>query len=398
MKKDLTCEVAIIGGGHMGLMLAMMLAEHGIDVVLIEKRKIEDIQPTGDPSRLLAISNGSIDILSKHNIKLKFSEIGQEIKTIAVIEQGLRDGYLEFNPTDIGVDNFGYMVDEHDLNHALIGKARGIKKFYNRKVLTASADARFACLLLDDHQMVKAKLAIVADGKKSIIRNQLGIETSHHDYKQVAVVCDISHEENHNGIAIEKFLPTGPFASLPKKGGFVSSIVWTVEEGIAKTLQLLDNPSLLPLIEERFDNIFGQIKIISTLKYFKLERVVAKKYHTGRFILIGDALHTLHPLAGQGLNLSLRDGDYLCDAICEQKSLGLDISYSNLGRNYEQMRKTDNSLMSGATHGLNTLFSNNLFPLTSLRKIGLNLVESAPGLKKIFMQYASKGHTQNDTF
>lgn len=392
MPKDKIYDVVIIGGGHMGLTLGEMLANAGIESVIIERREFAKYVPNGDPSRLLAIADGSIKTFQQHNINLDFDKIGQEIKRILTIESGVKSGFLEFNPADINVANFGYMIEEQELAYALYEHSKTLKKLhaiYNNPVVNLQQDQDFVTIDLENGEQLKARLAIAADGKRSKIRDLLGIETFEKDYHQYALVCDVKHELPHEGLAIEKFLPQGPFASLPKIGGNTSSIVWTVGETALNMIKKLDNNSLLPLLEERFDGCFGEIEIVSTIKVFKLERVLAQKYFAGRVALLGDALHAIHPLAGQGLNLSMRDAQFLCEAIIKQKKLGLDVGSHIMLESYQSERKVDNTIMSEATDVLNSLFSNNSNVLSYLRKTGLNMVDSAQGLKKIFMEYAS---------
>jgi 2-octaprenyl-6-methoxyphenol hydroxylase len=204
-------------------------------------------------------------------------------------------------------------------------------------------------------------------------------------------VCDIKHQENHHGIAVERFLQKGPFAILPKKGGHTSSIVWTIPDEYHQTLSSLPEAQLIGLIAKRFDDIFGTLELASSIKFFKLDRVLAKKYFKNRVVLIGDALHTLHPLAGQGLNLSLRDVDLLVDKIKERHALGLDIGSSIMLQEFQKERLPDNNIMSEATHFLNSIFAYDFEIIKFARRFGMRFVNECTPLNNALMKYAARG-------
>ncbi len=380
-------DVIIIGAGYVGLTFALMLKNIGLNVIVLEKRKLNIEKKSGEPSRLLAIAKASCDIYNKHNAIKDFSKLGQEIKSIKVMD-AMSNDYLEFNPKDIDLNNFGYMVEEHVLHKELLENSKDIEILDNLNIKEIKQDQHFGYVNTSTEQF-KAKMVIVADGKNSEIRNKLEIETSRHDYKQYALVCDIKHEINHQGCAIERFLPTGPFGILPKQDGFTSSIVWSIEKEIWPSIKQLDKTTLLESIQDRFGEDLGKIDYASEVATFPLELVHAKKYYNGRFVLLGDSAHAIHPLAGQGLNLSIRDCDKLAELIKNQHELGLDICSSLMLDEYEKSRTFDNNMMIESTHGLNSLFSNNFVPVKFLRRKGLSIVNKITPLKKLFMKYAS---------
>ncbi len=399
-------DVIIIGAGYVGLTFALMLRNMGINAAILEKKKLNVEKKLGEPSRLLAIAHASCDIYNKHNAIKDFSKLGQEIKCIKVMD-AMSDDYLEFNPKDIDLNNFGYMVEEHTLHKELLKNASDIEIEDCVTISEISQDQNFGYVnvchpefisgshtkipkqVRNDGTTLKAKMVIVADGKNSEIRNKLEIETSRHDYKQYALVCDIKHEVNHQGCAIERFLPTGPFGILPKQDGFTSSIVWSIEKEIWPSIKQLDKATLLESIQERFGDDLGKIDYASEIATFPLELVHAKNYYNGRFVLLGDSAHAIHPLAGQGLNLSIRDCDKLAELIKNQHELGLDIGSSLMLEEYVKARVFDNNMMIESTHGLNSLFSNNFVPVKFLRRKGLSIVNKITPLKKLFMKYAS---------
>jgi 2-octaprenyl-6-methoxyphenol hydroxylase len=404
-------DIIIIGAGYVGLTAALMLKNLGLNVIVLEKKQLNIIKKAGEPSRLLAIAHASCNIFNKHNAIKDFSKLGQEIKQIKVMD-ATSDDFLEFTPSDIDLDHFGYMVEEHILHKELLQNSKDIETLDNVIIEEIKQDQHFGYVTINSSSSraqrgdpvlekkeldcftkfamtLKAKMIIVADGKNSEIRNNLGIETHRHDYKQYALVCDIKHELNHQGCAIERFLPTGPFGILPKQDGFTSSIVWSIEKEIWQSIKQLDKPSILHLIQERFGEDLGKIEFASEIATFPLELVHAKNYYNGRFVLLGDAAHAIHPLAGQGLNLSIRDADQLTNLIKNQHDLGLDICSSLMLEEYAKARAFDNNLMIESTHGLNYLFSNNFLPVKFLRRKGLSIVNKLKPLKKIFMKHAS---------
>ncbi len=399
-------DVIIIGAGYVGLTFALMLKNIGLDVIVLEKRKLNIEKKLGEPSRLLAIAQASCDIYKKHNSIKDFSKLGQEINCIKVMD-AMSDDYLEFNPKDIDLKKFGYMVEEHVLHQELLRNSKDIEILDSIIIEEIRQDQHFGYVNIchpefisgsdpkipkqvrDDVTKLKAKMVIVADGKNSEIRNKLEIETFRHDYKQYALVCDIKHKLNHQGCAIERFLPTGPFGILPKADGFTSSIVWSIEKEIWPSIKQLDKETLLESIQERFGEDLGKIEYASDIATFPLELVHAKKYYNGRFVLLGDSAHAIHPLAGQGLNLSIRDADQLANLIKNQHELGLDICSSLMLEEYVKSRTFDNNLMIESTHGLNSLFSNNFVPVKFLRRKGLSIVNKLTPLKRLFMRYAS---------
>jgi 2-octaprenyl-6-methoxyphenol hydroxylase len=380
-------DIIVVGAGYAGLTAALAIESLGLKVLVIEKRKLVVSKQKGEPSRLLAIAYKSCEIYNQYGIIKDFSKLGQPIKKIRVMD-AKSDDLLEFNPNDISVDNFGYMVEEHDLHLALIDKAKNIEILDDSEIVEISQDSIAAKVTLKNGKSYSAPLVIVADGKHSETRQRLEIEVRKHDYRQFAVVCDLKHELPHGGIATERFLPTGPFGILPKKDGYTSSIVWSVEKEMMPAIKQMDSAILLEVISERFGDYLGKIEFASDVKFFPLDLVQAKKYFEGRFVLVGDSAHAIHPLAGQGLNLSIRDIDKLAKLLKIQIELGLDLGSRIMLETYVKERSFDNSLMIESTHGLNYLFSNNLLPIKFLRRKGLAIVNKISPLKKMFMRYA----------
>lgn len=384
-------DALIIGGGYLGLVSGIALARRGIKTVVLERGRFDDMSKSSTPCKLFAISEGSCKIMREH-IGVDVTPLGQSINHIRVMEFGT-DAYLDFSPHDLHLHNFGVMLEESQLHATLLGIARktqGLELVEKCQIVDVETAEDKAQVTTGD-AIYSANIALVCDGKHSWARSLLGIETIAKNYQQFGVICDIWHKEPHRGIAIEKFTPQGPFAILPKKGGHESSIVWTLETDAAYTAMSLSPQEQLGLIEERFGDALGELKLKSQLKGFPLELKYATTYASGRFYLLGDALHTLHPLAGQGLNLSLRDFEFMINGITESLSLGLDVGMNANMAGYFKARHFDNQVMIESTDFINALFSNNLSLFKCGRSIGLDLVNQMPAVKRFCMRYAVGG-------
>ena len=380
-------EIIIIGGGYIGLSVAGALANNGFKCAVIEKDTFLHKQSINEPGRLLAIAYQSVKILKDFKLVDNLASIGQEISSIMVCE-GNSKHHLHFNPKQIGVANFGYMVDEQILFQELYKNVKNKISLFDATENLNFYNQDHAITIGLAKKKLSAKLVIIADGKRSYHRKLAGIETFTHKYNQYAVVCDIAHQYSHQGMAIERFMSDGPFAVLPKKGGNLSSIVWTISNDLVPALKSLDKLQIQELVKDRVGTELGNIEIVSDIKFFPLELVLAKQYFSKRQVLLGDALHSIHPLAGQGLNLSLRDLQCLCDLLVKYRSLGIDIGSDAIFEEYQKQRLLDNNLMIESTHNLNFLFSNNLMAVKFLRQHGLSFINRSPSLKNMFMKYA----------
>ncbi len=382
-------DVIVVGGSYLGLLSGITLAALGLKVVVLEKHDFDPLSRPSRPSRLFAISNGSCKII-KQQIGLDMVPLGQNINHIKVMEFGT-DASLDFNPRDLSLDNFGVMVEESEFYEKLIDIARRTKglTLIEKCVISDARSTEDMAEISTKGPTYEASIVLVCDGKNSLLRDLLGIEGITKNYRQSGIICDIWHEADHQGVAVEKFTLQGPFAILPKKGGHESSIVWTLNEELADSVQNLKANEQIELIRERFGMDLGSIKLMSQLKRFPLELRYATTYAEGRFYLLGDALHALHPLAGQGLNLSLRDFEFVVNSIAEAKSLGLDVGANALMADYFKSRYLDNQIMIESTDFINALFSNSFSLLKCSRSLGLDLVDQMPALKSIFMRYAA---------
>ena len=239
-----------------------------------------------------------------------------------------------------------------------------------------------------DGSAAAARLLVAADGARSTIRERAGIQSFGWNYDQSGIVTTVSHERDHNGRAEEHFLPAGPFAVLPLKGRR-SSIVWTEKAGEADRIVALSDEQFHVELEKRFGLRLGDIKVAGPRRAYPLSLSVARSFVADRLALIGDAAHVIHPIAGQGLNMGLRDVAALAEAIVDGARLGLDPGDATVLDRYQRWRRFDTMSMGVATDGLNRLFSNRSDVLRLVRDVGLGLVERAPVLKDMFIREAA---------
>ncbi len=383
-------DVVIFGGSYIGLSLALLLSRLDLNIAVIEKQKFRADKKENEPSRLLAIAKYSIDTYKKYGIDNLFTTEAEPITYIRVLEEGT-SAYLDFDPKELGLSQFGIMIEEYTLLERLYEQARNksnISLFYNLEVEDITSQKDKSYIRFSDGEKFSTSLVVACDGKNSWVRRLFGIGVQKFDYHQSAIVCDIAHAKNHEGAAIEKFMPEGPFAILPKPGGYSSVIIWTCKSKHATAIFELDKEITEEIIKTKFGNYLGELNITSEIKSFPLQLITAKKYIDNRLALAGDAAHAIHPIAGQGLNLGIRDVSKLVELIQHNLELGLDIGSEIMLKEYEDIRKIDNNMMIEATHNLNLLFSNNILPIKLMRGMGLKAINGMPFIRKMFMKYA----------
>jgi 2-octaprenyl-6-methoxyphenol hydroxylase len=241
---------------------------------------------------------------------------------------------------------------------------------------------------LGDGAVWQARLLVAADGARSRVRERAGIATHGWSYDQSAIVTTVTHERDHHGRAEEHFLPSGPFAILPLKGNR-SSIVWTERAAEAARIVALDDAAFHDELERRFGLKLGEIAATGPRQAFPLGFAIARSFVADRIALIGDAAHIIHPIAGQGLNMGIRDAAALAETITEAARLGLDPGGADVLEQYQRWRRFDTMTMGVATDGLNRLFSNHSDVLRLVRDMGLGMVDRLPVLKGSFIRQAA---------
>jgi len=240
---------------------------------------------------------------------------------------------------------------------------------------------------LADGSVLRGELVAACDGRHSPLRQAAGIKTLSWDYPQISIVCTVAHALPHRGVAVEHFLPAGPFAILPMTGQR-SSIVWTERADLAPQLMALDEAGFARELARRFGDFLGALAVEGPRWSYKLSLMHALAYGARRLVLVGDAAHVIHPIAGQGLNLGIRDIAALAELLVDRHRLGLELAGPELLAAYEGWRRWDNLTLAAVTDGLNRLFSNAAPPLQWARDIGLAVVDRLPPAKRFFMRHA----------
>ena len=393
------CEVLVVGGGMVGLSLALSLAGAGVEVVVIERQTPEEVQDAPFDGRASAIALGSRQALDGAGLWDAMAPEAEAIRDIRVTDGRVGRAasalLLHYDANELDGRPLGHIVENRVIRRALHGArpARpALTMMAPATVESLSQDGVWVKASLDTGRQVRARLAIAADGRRSKLRRWAGIRTAEWSYPQTGIVCTIGHETPHDGVAHECFLPAGPFAVLPmtddQAGRHRSSIVWTERNDLAPAMMALDDDQFSGEMQRRFGDSLGRIEVIGRRWSYPLSFLQAERLIDSRLALVGDAAHAIHPIAGQGLNLGLRDGAALAEVVVDALRLGLDPGQRDQLQRYQRWRRLDSLALAAATDGLNRLFSNDLAPLRLARDLGLAAVNRLPPVKRLFMRHA----------
>jgi 2-octaprenyl-6-methoxyphenol hydroxylase len=311
------------------------------------------------------------------------------VVTDSKLDDAVRPAFLTFGGEVEEGEPFAHMIENRHLVDALAERAKSLGvELKATPVAAFAAEANSINVQFAGDETVTARLLVGADGAHSLIRERAGIATHGWNYDQSAIVTTVAHERDHNGRAEEHFLPAGPFAILPLTGRRCS-IVWTETSGEAERIVALADIEFHAELEKRFGLQLGDIEIVGPRRAFPLGLFTARTFIGERLALVGDAAHIIHPIAGQGLNMGLRDVAALAEAIADAARLGLDPGGPEVLERYQRWRRFDTMTMGIATDGLNRLFSNHSDALRLVRDVGLGLVERMPMLKRMFIREAA---------
>lgn len=389
-------DVVIAGGGFVGMTLALALAQlapKGFRVALVDaepprKDKIDD-------ARASALSAASKGLFSVLGIWPDLADGAEPITGIEItdspLDAALRPHLLGFDvelrPGEAGA----YMVENADLHRALsmaVSREGAIQPIAPDSVVDFVADPVGVSAKLASGAELRTQLLIAADGKRSRLRERAGLKCVGWSYPQIGIVTTVAHTKPHGGKAVQHFLPGGPFAILPLKGNR-SSIVWTEDQTTGAAIMAADESTFVKELAKRFGHKLGDIALAGPRQSFPLSLQVARSFVADRLVLVGDAAHAVHPLAGQGLNIGLRDVAALTEIVVDGLRLGLDLGAPALLERYERWRRFDSAFSATAMDGLNRLFSNDSAPLRALRDLGLAVVDRAPWLKRALVREAA---------
>jgi len=383
-------DIAIIGAGPVGGALACALAARGKQVLLVDKAALPPMEHPDFDGRAYAIAAGSRRLLDEAGLwdALPFAPC-------PILDIDVTDGkpgrppsplQLHFDHRAVGDTPFGWIVEARSLRVAINRRLHESPNI----LLRAPAQAEVTrgpdqVNITVGAEKFTARLVVAADGRNSQLRAQAGIPVTSLKYGQSAVVCAIAHEKPHQGVALEHFLPNGPFAQLPMSGTpehpNLSAIVFTDKHEIVKRLALLDDARFLLEIKKRLGPHLGAVELVGRRWTYPLSAMYAARYTAARFALIGDAAHGIHPIAGQGLNLGLQDAMALTDLLDEATDPGA----PEILKAYQAARRPANMLMLAATDALDRLFSTNNPAIRLVRDLGLAAVDRMPRLKRRFM-------------
>lgn len=391
-------EVVVGGAGFAGLALAIALRQGLGDPFTVTVADPALAHARSKDPRASAIAAAARRLFEAIGVWDAVAENAQPILDMVVtdskLDDAVRPALLTFGGEVEEGEPFAHMIENRHLVDALAEKAKSLGvELRASPVAGFATDANSIKVQFAGDDTVSARLLVGADGAHSLIRERAGIATHGWNYDQSAIVTTVAHERTHNGRAEEHFLPAGPFAILPLTGRRCS-IVWTETSGEAERIVALPDSEFHAELEKRFGLQLGDIEVVGPRRAFPLGLFTARTFIGERLALVGDAAHIIHPIAGQGLNMGLRDVAALAEAIADAARLGLDPGGPEVLERYQRWRRFDTMTMGVATDGLNRLFSNHSDALRLVRDIGLGLVERMPTLKRIFIREAA-GFTGN---
>jgi len=389
-------DVVVVGGGAAGLAQACALVDalgEDLRVAVIDRGDFAS-SVGGDP-RAYALSAGSKHLLDRLGVWGAIADKSQPITSIDITDSSLTDA---FRPRLLGYDNRlesgepgTYVVREAHLRAALIAAARsrsGIRLVGNAEVADVVVGASAAAVTLQDGAEHVAPLLVAADGRKSAVRERVGLKIVAWSYDQIGIVTTVKLEKPHAGRAVQHFLPAGPFAVLPLPDDH-ACITWSENARRGAEIMALDDAGFRDELALRFGHRLGDFAVVGPRASWPLGMHLARAMVAPRVALAGDAAHGVHPIAGQGLNLALRDVAALTEVVADAARVGLDIGGLEVLQRYERWRRTDSAMSAATFDALNRLFSSDWSIVRTLRDAGLGLVDRMPHLKQFFVAEAA---------
>ncbi|HET8995893.1 MAG TPA: UbiH/UbiF/VisC/COQ6 family ubiquinone biosynthesis hydroxylase, partial [Acetobacteraceae bacterium] len=395
----------IMGAGPVGGTLAARLAQAGVRTVVVDRAALPPMEHPEFDGRAYAIAAGSRGLLAAAGLWEHLPEPPCPILDIRVSDGRLGRPasrlHLHFDHREAGeaAGPFGWMVEARSLRRALNAHLHALPAL----TVFAPAEAQVersadgVTVRIAGGPEVQCRLVVAAEGRQSPLRESAGIPLTRFPYHQTGIVVAVSHEKPHHNVALEHFLPSGPFAQLPmsaspdaEAGGapHVSAIVWTERTPTAQQMLRLDEARFAREIGRRLGDHLGAVRTVGRRWSYPLSAMIAHRYVDTRLALAGDAAHGIHPIAGQGLNLGFRDVIALAELVIEAVERGEDPGSPELLTRYQRRRRPDNMLMLAMTDGLDRLFSNDFPPLRMARDLGIAAVHRMGPLKRVFMRQA----------
>jgi 2-octaprenyl-6-methoxyphenol hydroxylase len=386
-------DVVIAGGGMVGLSLALALAQGDLKVAIAEPASPETLTAERFDGRVSALAYSSVRMVRALGLWPHLEADAQPINDILVSDARLGGEpsplSMHFDHTEIG-EPLGHIVENRHIRRALLTAVAAEPRidFLSGVAVDGIAVASDSVgVMFSNGTSCHARLAVGADGRDSALRDAQAIGVVSWDYPQTGIVTTVQHEKPHHGVAYEHFLPAGPFAILPMTGNR-SSLVWTERVEKAPGMMALAEKDFAAAVALRFGEHLGAAAPVGPRWSYPLRLQLARAYVAPRFALVGDSAHTIHPIAGQGLNLGLKDVAALAETVLDTARVGLDIGALDALQRYERWRRFDSFVMAAATDGVNRLFSNDIAPLRLVRDLGLGMVDAIAPLRRFFMRHA----------
>lgn len=398
-------DVILSGGGLVGQTLALALDSAGVRVIVVDAAKPADTLAANFDGRAFAIAFASYRMWRALGLADELDPVAQPIEQIMVTDgllgSGTRKGgpsllHLHFDRAELtdSDEPLGMMLEAR---HVRLALDRAVKARPSIRVIAPMAvsdferDAAGVTVTLADGAKLRASLLVGTDGRKSFVRQRVGIRTIGWDYPATALVATVLHEKDHDAVAHEFFLPGGPFAILPLRTndkGHRSNVVWAEKRAVAEALLALSKDDFLIELERRFGTFLGALDLEGPRFVYPLALQLAERMIDQRVVLAGDSAHGIHPLAGQGLNLGLKDAAALAECVADAIALGLDCGDAAALERYQRWRRFDNVTMALGMEFFDKLFSNDIAPLRAVRGLGLGLVNQIGPARRFFMRYA----------
>ena len=389
MSKKLSFDCIVIGGGLSGLTTTLALSKIGLSVAIIDKTSLKIVKKNEGDQRTTAVSASGKKVFEALDVWDSLKKGAEPILDIVVSEKG-KKGHLSFDHQTVGTEPMGHILDNIELKNSLISSIRSqknIQLFPFKSLNNFFPETGAVTIDLNDGSSYEAALLVAADGRNSDGRRIAKIKSTNINYNQSSIVFTVGHEKPHRGTAYEQFTTGGPIASLPMRGN-KSSVVWSEDTEAAESLMQLDDKDFAAAASYRLNDCLGKMTIIGQRKVFPLKLNYADTIIANRFAMVGDAAHGLHPIAGQGFNLGLRDIANLTEEISNARRLGLDIGSFETLRSYQAARRFDNFSLVAATDGLNRLFTDNNKIVGFIRSSGLDAINTMNPIKNLFMRLA----------
>lgn len=393
MEKD--ADIIIVGGGLNGPALALAVAQAGLRVVVVDARQPDARAETGFDGRAYALSIASKRLLGAIGV---WGDLADKVQPILQIKAsdgvaGQRPApfFLTFDHAEIEEGPMGFMAEDRHLYAAFLAamRAADVTLISGESVVAQEAGAAGVSVTLASGRVLRAALLLGCDGRGSGVASRAGIARTGWGYGQTALVTAVAHQGRHGGVAQQYFMPSGPLAILPLAGGHHSSIVWSEEAAAAAAIQALPDAAYLEALQLRFGDFLGPIALAGDRFTYPLSLSLANSFTAKRVALVGDAAHGVHPIAGQGLNLGLRDVGALAEVLILAQRRGEDIGAADVLERYQRWRRFDSTALALGMDGVNRLFSNDNPILRAGRDLGLGLVGAVPSLRRGFMRQAA---------